>query len=81
MDKKSVVVYSWKEKELPVSHVREREEKKDWKDIIHVIQQEEEYLKEIEEIHRMGEYKEYENRPMKIKFSMLAAAERMLANA
>ena len=77
--KKCVVVYGLQEREQPIRRVREKEEKKMVKEVITVVQDEDEDLKEeIEEVYRLGKYQEGRCRPIKIKFSTQMAAEKVL---
>ena len=80
MDKKKyVVVYNIEERAQPIRHIREKEERKIVKDVITVVQEDEEDLKEeIEEVYRLGKYQEGRSRPIKVKFSTQQTAEKVL---
>ncbi len=58
MDKKKcIVIYGLKEETEPVRYKREREQIKVTEDIVRNIQTEgEDWISEIEEIHRLGKY-------------------------
>jgi len=75
--KKCVVIYGVKEKMLPVRPIREKDEMKVVKDILKVVQEENpDQDEEIEEVSRLGRYKEGGMRPMKVKFrSQVKACE------
>ena len=63
--KKCVVVYGIEERAQPIRHIREKEERKIVKDVITVVQEDEEDLKEeIEEVYRLGKYQEGRSRPI-----------------
>ena len=71
-----MVIFGLQEKKNPVRMVREREEKELARNIISLVQDEDQGLeKEIEEVHRIGEYCEGGKRPLTIKMRSQVAVE------
>ena len=71
-----MVIFGLQEKKNPVRMVREREEKELARNIISLVQDEDQGLeKEIEEVHRIGEYREGGKRPLTIKMRSQVAVE------
>ncbi len=81
MDKKKcMIMYGLREKRNPVKTVRERDEREMVKRIVSFLQDDEQELeREVEEVYRMGKYKEGEKRPLKVKMRSQGAAEELLA--
>ena len=60
--------------------MRERDEREMVKRIVSFLQDDEQELeREVEEVYRMGKYKEGEKRPLKVKMRSQGAAEELLA--
>ena len=78
--KKCMIVFGLKEKKNPVKFVREKEEKQVAKNLITRIQEEgQELEKEIEEVYRLGKYREGNSRSLKVKMRSQVRVEEILA--
>lgn len=82
--KKCIIMYGMKEIKKSTKFLREREEVKKAKEVIASLNNEDEderYEEEIEEVYRLGPFKQGENRPLKVKFRSQAEAEELLYRA
>ena len=78
--KKSMVIFGLQEKKNPVKMAREKEEREMVRDIVTLVQDEEQGLeREIEEVFRLGKYKEGGKRPLKVRMRSQVATEGILA--
>ena len=78
--KKCNMIFGLKEKKNLVKFTRDKEEKELAKDMITSVQDKGQGLKrEIEEVYRIGRYKEGGQRPLKIKMRAQASVEEILA--
>ena len=73
--KKSLVIIGLKEEVMPVKSTRERNERVAVEKVIEEIQEEQDLVGEVEEVFRLGKYKEGTHRPMKIRLRSQVAAE------
>ena len=78
--KKCTIVFGLEEKHNLIRYKREREETQNIKEVIQVLNDEEEEAleKEIDEVQRIGKYKEGGKRPIRIKFKSQTAAMEVL---
>ena len=78
--KKCAIVFGLKEEHNPVRSKREKDELQNIKKLIKVFNEEEEEAieKEIDEVGRIGKYKEGGKRPVRIKFKSQTAAGEVL---
>ena len=82
--KKCIIMYGMKEIKKSTKFLRERDEVKKAKEVIASLNNEEEderYEEEIEEVYRLGRFKQGENRPLKVRFRSQAEAEELLYRA
>lgn len=80
--KKSVVVVGIKEEFTPNRRTREGKDKEEVEHVIEAIQEEDnKIVGEIEEVFRLGKYKEGVQRPIKIRFRSQVAAEEVVGRA
>ena len=71
-----MIVFGLKEKKNPVKFVREKEEKQVAKNLITMIQEEGQELEtEIEEVYRLGKYREGNSRLLKVKMRSQVGVE------
>ena len=78
--KKCTIVFGLEEKHNLIRYKREKEETQNIKEVIQVLNDEEEEAleKEIDEVQRIGKYKEGGKRPIRIKFKSQTAAMEVL---
>ncbi len=77
--KKSVVVVGITEEFMPNRQAREKKGRKAVEKIIEAIQEEDhELIGEIEEVFKLGEYREGAQRPVKVRFRSLVATEEVI---
>ena len=77
--KKSVIIFGAKEKKIPMKHMREREEKDLVNNIVAVVQDDDQELdREIDEVHRIGRYREGVARPIKVVMKSQTAVEQII---
>ena len=80
--KKCIVIYGLKEETEPIRTKREKEQRMKVDDVVRNVQgEEDEWVNEIEEVHRLGKYKEGESRPLKVKFRAQSTAVEVISNA
>ena len=78
--KKCMVIFGLQEKRNPVKMVREREKEELVRNIVLLVQDEEQGLeREIEVVYRIGKYKEGDKRPIKVKMRQQVVIEEILA--
>ena len=80
--KKCIIIYGLKEETEPIRTKREKEQRMVVDDVVrHVQDESDEWVNEIEEVHRLGKYKEGEARPLKVKFRAQSTAVEVISNA
>ena len=80
--KKCVVIYGLKEETEPIRVKREKEQKKMVEDVVRTVQGEgDDWVGEIEEVHRLGKYSEEGIRPLKVKFRAQSTATEIISYA
>ena len=77
--KKCMVIFGLQEKRNPVKMVREREEKKLVRNIVSLVQDEEQGMEREIEVYRIGKYKEEGKRPIKVMMRSQVVIEEILA--
>ena len=78
--KKHVIIFGMKEKDITYKPKREKEELKSVKDLLEKLNDEERHSleEEVEEIHRLGPYREGRTRPIKLLLRSQQATEEVL---
>ena len=78
---KCVVLFGMKEEKIVNRTEREQKEKASLGEVFETVTEDEQAVKAIEEFHRIGQYEEGKDRPIRVKFATQTMAEAVVSRA